>query len=126
MLAHGVHTYVLYIAMLVLTGVDSSMLTVVQLLSSVVHMYMYVCARDWSRPCICARMHTSSSRGLNFDSGSGRSVVKLALQTELSRRWVPWCSGYHICFTRKGSRVRTPEEPSRRSIFAFMELSGQF
>ena len=24
---------------------------------------------------------------------------------------VRWCSGYHVCFTRRRSRVRTPNEP---------------
>ena len=25
--------------------------------------------------------------------------------------WVLWCSGYHICLTRRWSRVRTSPEP---------------
>ncbi len=25
--------------------------------------------------------------------------------------WVPWCSGYHVCFTRRRSRDRSPREP---------------
>lgn len=29
------------------------------------------------------------------------------------RSWlVSWCSGYHVCFTRRRSRVQTPEKPN--------------
>ena len=33
-----------------------------------------------------------------------------------SYRWVPWCSGYHVCLTRRRSRVRASLEPN--NIFA--------
>ena len=32
-------------------------------------------------------------------------------KNERSVQWVLWCSGYHICFTRRWSRVRTSPEP---------------
>ena len=32
-------------------------------------------------------------------------------------RWVPWCSGYHVCLTRRRSRVRASLEPN--SSFSF-------
>ena len=42
---------------------------------------------------------------------------------------VRWCSGYHVCFTRRRSRVRTSPEPhllfSRHNI-GCIDLSGDF
>ena len=29
----------------------------------------------------------------------------------LVKTWVLWCSGYHVCFTRRRPRVRTSPEP---------------
>ncbi len=31
--------------------------------------------------------------------------------------WVPWCSGSHVCFTRRRSWDRTPAEPNFTSFF---------
>ena len=35
-------------------------------------------------------------------------------------RMVRWCSGYHVCFTRRRSRVQTPNEPVCMISFAFL------
>ncbi len=40
--------------------------------------------------------------------GSVFSIVR----TTYIKQVVPWCSGYHVCFTRRRSWVRAPVEPS--------------
>ena len=45
-----------------------------------------------------------------------RDNSKQRLETYVSvvafGRWVPWCSGYHVCLTRRRSRVRASLEPN--------------
>ena len=38
--------------------------------------------------------------------------------------WVLWCSGYHVCFTRRRPRVRTSPEP--RTLFLDVSLFVTF
>lgn len=39
-----------------------------------------------------------------------RLMIKMILKQEIGTP-VPWCSGYHVCFTRKRSPVRSRAEP---------------
>ena len=43
-------------------------------------------------------------------------------QNPASWQVVLWCSGYHVCFTRRRSRVRTSPEPPFFSFFFFSPL----
>ena len=42
------------------------------------------------------------------------------LSSVSSTHLVPWCSGHHICFTRRRSWVQTPVEPYNRLYWALL------
>ena len=73
-------------------------------------------SRSWKRP----RLNVSETRLRS------RRLLWLALMVNLSHG-IPWCSGYHICLTRRRSPVRSWAEscfaPSSR-VNAFLFLIG--
>lgn len=57
-------------------------------------------------------------------------VSSLALNLHVLTCGVPWCSGYHVCFTRRRSRVRNSLEPvlfchliERSAVFTFFSMN---
>ena len=72
-----------------------------------------------SHPVFCRRVifppEVRGTRGpltINRKRDNSKQRLEIYVSVVAFGRWVPWCSGYHVCLTRRRSRVRASLEPN--------------
>ena len=92
-----------------------------------------------SHPVFCRRVifppEVRGTRGpltINRKRDNSKQRLDTYVSVVAFGRWVPWCSGYHVCLTRRRSRVRASLEPNNSFprlssfLYRFRELVEGF